>query len=210
MAESYLDHTEPSLAQVLDALDGPAVVVPLLLGAAYHSRVDIPRAIEAAGSRRDVNVVQAHVLGPDALLLSALEHRLTDAGVDPGDPGTALVLAAAGSTDEAAVDGVRALAVSWRERGWWAVEPAYASAATPTVADAVAALRDRGAPRIAVATYLLFPGLFADQLAGTGADVTSAPLGDAPEVVRLVLDRYDAAVERTVRLGATDSRKARW
>jgi hypothetical protein len=49
---------------------------------------------------------------------------------------------------------------------------------------------------VAVATYLLFPGLFADKLAAAGADVVSAPLADAPEVVELVLARYDAAVTR--------------
>jgi sirohydrochlorin ferrochelatase len=43
-----------------------------------------------------------------------------------------------------------------------------------------------------VAPYLLFPGLFADQVAAAGADVTSGVLGDAPEVARLVLARYDA------------------
>ena len=61
------------------------------------------------------------------------------------------------------------------------------------MADAVTSLRARGAPRVAVATYLLFPGAFAEQFAGAGADVSSAPLGDAPEVARLVLARYDAA-----------------
>jgi sirohydrochlorin ferrochelatase len=49
---------------------------------------------------------------------------------------------------------------------------------------------------VAVASYLLAPGLFADRLAGAGADVTSAPLGDAPEVAGLVLARYDAARTR--------------
>ena len=65
---------------------------------------------------------------------------------------------------------------------------------SPTVESAVATLRGRGAPRVAVATYLLFPGLFADKLAAAGADVVSAPLASAPEVVELVLARYDAAV----------------
>ena len=138
----------------LDPTAGPAVVVPLLLGAAYHSRVDIPAAIAAAGT----DVAQADVLGPDPLLLDALERRLSQVGVTPGDPSTAVVLAAAGSTDESAVQGVRDLAEAWQARGWWAVEAAYASAAAPTVADAVAGLRARGAPTVAVATYLLSPG----------------------------------------------------
>jgi sirohydrochlorin ferrochelatase len=184
--ESYLDHGPPRLAGVVSTLDR-AVVVPLLLGAAYHSRVDIPAAI---GGHR--GVVQADVLGPDPLLLDAMERRLTEVGVPPGDPGTAVVLAAAGSTDATAVEGARRLARDWSGRGWWAVQAAFASAVGPTVEEAVAGLRERGARRVAVASYLLFPGLFADRLAAAGADVTSAPLADAPEVARLVLARYDA------------------
>jgi len=184
---AFLDHTEPKLAEVLVGCHD-AVVVPLLLGAAYHSRVDVPAAIADAGA----NAVQADVLGPDVLLLSALERRLGEAGVPIGDPDTAVVLAAAGSTDPTAADGVRALAAEWAGRGWWAVEAAFASAARPTVEEAVDDLRTRGAPRVAVASYLLFPGLFARRMVGAGADVASGVLGDAPEVARLVLARYDA------------------
>jgi sirohydrochlorin ferrochelatase len=183
----YLDHAEPRLADALTAVDGPAVVVPLLLTAAYHSRVDIPAQLGGSGA------VQADVLGPHPLLLGALERRLAEAGVAPGDPGTAVVLAAAGSTDPAAIAAVQRLARDWSARGWWAVAPAFASAAAPTVGEAVAALRARGAPRVAVAAYLLSPGLFADRLAGSGADVVGAPLGPAAEVAALVLARYDAA-----------------
>jgi sirohydrochlorin ferrochelatase len=90
------------------------------------------------------------------------------------------------------VGGVRALGQQWAGRGWWGVEAAFASAAEPTVGAAVAGLRARGAERVAVAPYLLFPGLFADQVAAAGGDVASGVLGDAPEVARLVLARYDA------------------
>ena len=189
--ESYLDHASPRLPEVLAALDR-AVVVPLLLGAAYHSRVDVPAAIKSAGGL----AVQADVLGPDPLLLRGLERRLGEAGVPAGDPSTAVVLASAGSSGASAVEAVRTLAAEWREQGWWAVEPAYASAASPTVADAVTDLRRRGAPRVAVATYLLFPGVFADTMTAAGADVTSAALADVPEVAALVLTRYYAAVAR--------------
>ena len=199
--EAYLDHGEPRLTEVAAALDEPFVVVPLLLGAAYHSRVDIPAALEQAGRRaaqamHAVHAVQADVLGPHPLLLAALERRLRDAGVPTGDSATAVVLAAAGSAEEPSLQAVRSLAEQWRAAGWWAVEPAFASAASPTVAEAVSRLRTAGAPRVAVASYLLFPGLFADALAAAGADITSAPLADAPEVVALVLDRYDRPARR--------------
>ena len=197
--EAYLDHESPRLSELVsgiggtDGLDGPFVVVPLLLGAAYHSRVDIPAALATAQDR----AVQAEVLGPNPLLLGALERRLAEAGVPTGDPETAVVLAAAGSKDEesstSSVAAVRELAGTWHSRGWWAVSVAFASAAEPSVEQAVADLRAAGAPRVAVATYLLFPGLFADKLAASGADVTSRPLADAPEIAALVLARYDAA-----------------
>lgn len=195
---AYLDHARPALDEALRGLRGPAVVVPLLLGAAYHSRVDIPAAIAASGRL----AVQADVLGPDRALLHALERRLVEVGVRPGDPGTAVALAAAGSTDPTSVDGVRRLAAEWTARGWWDVVPAFASAAQPSVEEAVTDLRRRGAPQVAVASYLLFPGLFADRLAAAGADVTSPPLGAAPEVVDLVLARYDAAVAAGVAAAA--------
>ena len=186
---AFLDHASPRLGDVVAALPGGCVVVPLLLAAAYHSDVDIPAVLDAV----EHPAVQADVLGPDPLLLRALERRLAEAGVAAGDPATALVLAAAGSSSDSAADGVRATAQNWATRGWWAVEPVFASAARPTVAEAVAALRRRGAPRIAVATYLLFPGLFADRLTASGADVVAAPLAAAPEVVALVLRRFDQA-----------------
>jgi sirohydrochlorin ferrochelatase len=183
----FLDHARPGLAETLVSLDGPAVVVPLLLTAAYHSRVDIPAQLAGTAA------IQADVLGPHPLLLAALERRLAEAGVAPGDPGAGVVLAAAGSTDPTAIEAVEGLARDWAARGWWAVRPAFASAAAPTVEEAVAALRAGGAPRVAVASYLLAPGRFAGRLADSGADVVSVPLGAAPEVARVVVERYDAA-----------------
>ncbi len=190
--EAYLDHEQPRLADLARAQRGTFVVVPLLLGAAYHSRVDIPAALAPAAGEVG-QAVQADVLGPDPLLLAALDRRLAEAGVRSGDPDTAVVLAAAGSTDESSIAGIRELADQWRAAGWWDVRAAFASAAAPPVPNAVAELRSAGAPRVAVASYLLFPGLFVDSLADAGADVTADPLTDAPEVVRLVLARYDAA-----------------
>ena len=189
---AYLEHAAPGLPAAIAAVGTGAVVVPLLLTAAFHSSTDLPAQLTAA----DPQAVQADVLGPHTLLLMGLERRLTEVGVDAGDPNTAVVLAAAGSTDPAAQQAVRELAATWARWGWWAVEAAFASAAEPTVAEAVAALRARGAPKVAVASYLLAPGLFADRIRAAGGDVTSAPLGDAPEVAELVLARYDAALTR--------------
>jgi sirohydrochlorin ferrochelatase len=115
------------------------------------------------------------------------------ANSDGGD--TAVVLAAAGSSRPTANAAVARLAGAWRSaRGWRDVVPAYASAASPTPAEAVDALRRSGAPRVAVATYLLAPGVFADrvreQSLAAGADAVSGVLGAAPEVADVIINRY--------------------
>ncbi|QMU68629.1 sirohydrochlorin chelatase [Streptacidiphilus sp. P02-A3a] len=194
----YLDHCAPRIDQAVDRLEGPVTALPLLLGRAFHAKSDIPGALAAAAARNPrATVRQGAVLGPSPLLLDALGRRLAEAGVRP-EPGTGVVLAAAGSSDAAANTVTRQVAADLeRAHGWDAVEVAHASAAPPRVADAVAALRARGARRIAVAPYLLAPGLLPDRIAAeaaaAGADALAAPLGAAPELARLLLHRYDRA-----------------
>ncbi|MFF7631666.1 sirohydrochlorin chelatase [Kitasatospora sp. NPDC008050] len=199
VATAYLDHCAPRLPQVVQRLAGaPAVAVPLLLNRAFHAKHDIPAALRTARASGPV----AEVLGPDPLLLAALERRLAEAGLDLASATdrarTGLVLAAAGSSDPAADATTRALAARWqRERGWGAVTVAYASAGGPRVPDALAELRARGLRRTAVAPYLLAPGLLPDRIAAAaeqaGADLLAPVLGAAPEVAQLLLRRYAQA-----------------
>lgn len=199
---SYLDHAAPGPVQVLHGLArsgaGEAVVLPLLLTAAYHSKTDLPAVLAEARARHPrLGLRTAAVLGPHPALLGALTRRLAEVGVRPC-PETALVLVAAGSSDPAANAAIARTAGEWaRSAGWWGVVPAYASAARPTPGEAVAEVRAAGAPRVAVASYLLAPGRFADRVAAearsAGAIAVSPVLGAAPELADLVLQRYDEA-----------------
>lgn len=196
---AYLDHAAPSLGQALHGL-GEAVVLPLLLTEAYHSRVDLPAALHEARARDPrLRVRYGSTLGPHPLMPAALERRLAEAGVPAGDPDTAVVLVSAGSSDARANAVVAALARAWAARsGWWAVTAAYASAAAPAPEEAVALLRAAGAPRVAVAPYLLAPGHFSDKVRratlAAGADVVADVLGPAPELAQVLLERYAAAL----------------
>jgi sirohydrochlorin ferrochelatase len=202
---AYLGHAAPTLAQVLDAVDGAAVVLPLLLTAAYHSKTDIPKVLhEVRRARPRLGISYGRPLGPHPLLRRALERRLAEAA--DGEPPSAstaaqsasttvIVLAAAGSSDPAANAVITEQAERWQaERGWRAVLPAYASAASPTPPEAVAAARRSGARRVLVASYLLCPGVFADQVRSdclaAGAGGVSPVLGAAPEIADIVLGRY--------------------
>ena len=87
------------------------------------------------------------------------------------------MLAAAGSSDPAAIASVRAqadllAAELTAPRGSTVVAPGFGSAAAPNVAE------PRWPPpaaagRVAIAPYLLAPGHFADRLAAAGADLVA-------------------------------------
>jgi sirohydrochlorin ferrochelatase len=189
---AFVDVQPPTVADVVGELAAegrPTVVVPLLLSGGYHVHVDIAQAVE-----RHRTAVAARPLGPDPRLVEVLADRLGEVGADPADPRTAVVLAAAGSSDLRAVADVEATA-SLLQRHWAGpVLIGYGSAARPTVPAAVAAARAAGAARVVLAAYLLAPGHFHDRLAGAGADAVTAPLLPDDRVAAVLLDRYDAAV----------------
>ncbi|MEU8819526.1 sirohydrochlorin chelatase [Actinoplanes sp. NPDC048796] len=174
---TYVDVQEPKVADVVP-LVGDAVVVPLLLSAGYHVRVDIADAV----SGRDIPVTRP--LGPDDALLDSMVRRLPR-GAD------AIVLAAAGSSDPAWRADIDALAARI------GAHVGYVAGHDPKVADVVADLRDRGAKRIAIASYLLADGLFYRKLHQAGADWVTPPLCLDPVTTDLVVSRYESALLTT-------------
>lgn len=186
--EAYVDVQDPALPDVVAALpDGtPAVVVPLLLSVGYHVRVDIARAV---GSRPELRA--AAPLGPDPRLAALLRARLQAVPEDWG-----IVLAAAGSSDPTAAQSVEELAAQLRRLMPQRILAGYGASAQPSVPAAVARLRSEGAQKVAIASYLLAPGYFHDQLAKAGADLVAEPLLPAEAVAQLALDRFDQALGR--------------
>ncbi|WBO63089.1 sirohydrochlorin chelatase [Streptomyces camelliae] len=194
----FLDFNVPSVHGVLESLAAEGVrdvvALPLLLTRAFHAKADIPAVLRDAPPR--LRIRQTDVLGPSPLLLDALERRLYEAGLSPADkPSTGVVLASAGSSDPEAIAVIADIAREWWHTGWCAVRPAFASASLPRTEDAVAELRALGCERVAVAPYVLAPGFLPDRIArgAAGADVRADVLGPAPEVARVLLERYDAA-----------------
>jgi sirohydrochlorin ferrochelatase len=189
---AFVDVQPPTVVDVVAGLSAegrPAVVVPLLLSGGYHVHVDIAGAVAGADGS-----VAARPLGPDPRLVAVLRDRLVEAGADPRDPLTAVVVAAAGSSDPRSVADVEDTADLLQREWAGAVTTGYGSAAQPTVPDAVAAARRGGADRVVVASYLLALGHFHDKLAGAGADLVTAPLLPDDRIAAVLLDRFDAAV----------------
>jgi sirohydrochlorin ferrochelatase len=198
---AFLDLSAPRLGDVLSALRGDVVVVPLLLGNAFHARVDVPALINEATARQPrLSVSIADVLGPDHRLESVALRRLLATGIDPGDPHLGVVLAGAGSSHPPANAAVSTVARRWAARYPWAgAMAAFAAATGPDVPTAIRHLRARGARRIAVASWFLAPGRLPDRvIKSAGPDALVAdPLGTDPELAELILDRYEAAALST-------------
>ncbi len=201
--EAYVDVQDPELPAVVAGLPAgaDAVVVPLLLSVGYHVTVDIARAVKSRPG-----TLAAAPLGPDPRLAALLDARLREAGVTDND---AVILAAAGSSDATAAENVEELAGQLRALRSNRIVAAYGASATPSVPEAVAMLREEAAGgagagrsagavdlggRVAIASYLLAPGFFHDQLAKAGADLVTAPLLPGPVLAEIALDRYDAAL----------------
>ncbi|WP_206324480.1 MULTISPECIES: sirohydrochlorin chelatase [unclassified Streptomyces] len=195
-----LAHIELNAPLLDDTLAGlaaegrEAVLVPLLLAPGYHVTHDLPAALAAVP---DLPARVAEPLGPHPLLVEALADRLAQAGWTPADSAsraTGVVLASAGSRDPRSAATLRRIATALGERlGGTPVVAAYASAAAPTVPEAVAALTARGRHRIAVASCFTAPGLFAARAAAHAPWIAADPLGAHPALARLVLHRYDLA-----------------
>ncbi|MFT3969008.1 MAG: CbiX/SirB N-terminal domain-containing protein [Micropruina sp.] len=189
----WVDIHTPTLTDTLRELTvggwGEAIVVPAFLTAGYHVTSDIPAAIAAAGGR----ATATPLIGAD--VLPAVLDRLDAVG-----DFDALVVAGAGSLRPRAVAEVHAVT---RTLAGAVDRPALAgfvTAASPTVPEAVAKLRAAGHRRIAIASYLLAPGRFSEQLADAGADAVSEPIGVHPLLVDAIADRWRAALTESLPL----------
>lgn len=205
---AFLDLTDPGVDHVVARLAedgvGSAVVVPLLLGSAFHARVDLPALLDAARRRHpDLTLVQAEVLGHDRLLVDAARSRIIDAGVAPGDESVGVALAAVGSSHAPANQRTRALA----ERilagtSWTAAVTCFATSQDPGPAQALSRLSAAGARRIVIAPWFLAPGLLTDRVFAAIHElcpdaIVADVLGNHSAVADVVAARYDAAVATT-------------
>lgn len=190
---AYADVRAPDVTAVLSEVDGPAVVVPAFLSSGYHVRVDVPAQVARSG--REAVVTPAFGPAPD--LVYAAYSRLMTAGWRRGDE---VVLAAAGSSDPRALADVEHAAGILSGLVGTRVRIGYATAA-PRIDEVVA--RARG--RVAVASWLLAPGLFHRAAATSGAAVVADPIGAHPAVADLVVGRYRDALRSAARISLAGS-----
>lgn len=208
---AFLDLNAPSVGQVLDAVAGSgetrAVVVPLLLGSAFHARVDLPGLLaEATARQRRLQVVQADVLGADPRLVSVLHNRVDAVCAAHGwttpDDNVGVALAAVGSSSAAANRTTARLARRLAAQTGYRTEVCFATV-QPSLRQAVQRLRARGAEKLLVSPWFLAPGLLTDRLLAEDPGLPhAAVLGPDPALAEVVWNRYDAAAAGNLPLSA--------
>lgn len=205
---AFLDLNAPSVGQVLDAVavggETHVVVVPLLLGSAFHARVDLPGLLaEAAARHPRIRISQADVFGADPRLISLLHNRVDEVcGARGWDDRIGVALAAVGSSSAAANRDTARLARRFGVRTGYPTEVCFATT-QPSLIQAAQRLRARGAEKLLVAPWFLAPGLLTDRLRDQDPALPhAAVLGPAPALAEVVWNRYDVAATRVLPLSA--------
>jgi sirohydrochlorin cobaltochelatase len=168
----FIELAEVLLPEGLDraALGSSRVIVlPLILNAAGHVKVEIPEALAAARERHPhTELVYAPHLGTGTSLLRVLRRNLQQTlnAMDMPDPKTTgVVLLARGSSDPAANGGMAALARRLFEEGEHElVDLAFTGVAHPRLESVVQRQARLGMTQIAVLPYYLFSGTLIERI----------------------------------------------
>lgn len=189
IAVAFVDVLGPTPSEVLSGLRSTheqAIVLPAFLSRGYHVRSDLPAHIEASGHP---NVIVTPALGPGPDIVRLIYQNLLQSGWHPDD---SVILAAAGTSDRRARADLDLAARLLSRLTGSPVGLGFAATGSPTIREAVADARSRGARRVVMASYLLADGLFQERLHDCGADIVTRPLGTHPGLARLVAERFRA------------------
>ncbi|GAA1043979.1 MULTISPECIES: sirohydrochlorin chelatase [Streptomyces] len=216
VAGGFIELSPPPLGDAVAELVERGVrrfaAVPLMLVSAGHAKGDIPAALAREKERHPgISYTYGRPLGPHPALLNVLERRLDDAIGDQDRAEVTVLLVGRGSTDpDANAEVFKAARLLWEGRGYAGVETAFVSLAAPDVPSGLDRCVALGARKIVVLPYFLFTGILPDRVrrqteewaaAHPETPVASADvIGPEPELLDLVLERYEEAVQGDLRM----------
>lgn len=182
--EAFVDVQQPDAAELAPQLEGPLVIVPLLLSSGFHVHHDL----HGIAKTRPATVI-ADPMGPDERLAEVLELRL------PADE-RPVILVVAGSRDPRSLTDAEGMGALLERRLGREVHLAYLAARQPDLPTALAEH-----PDAIVSTYLLAQGYFFDLAQRQAPDrLLTMPLldgGPVPQpLVDLVVARFEDAASR--------------
>jgi len=203
---AYVELAEPHVEQVLMALAATSariLVLPLFLFGAGHVKTDLP--LIAARVREqfpNVAITFANPLGVHPALARAIAARVGREET----PSRIVVLVGRGSSDpDANADAAKLARLVAEELALPWVLLAFAAVAKPRVPEVIEAAARLRPAEIVVVPYLLSAGRVVDAIAADVAKLeksmpwirfrVTAPLGDDAEVLEVLEERLDAALD---------------
>ncbi len=202
--EAFLEHAEPSVAQVIDELPeslSTLLLFPFLLFDAGHSKDDVwGFAKEASQKRPDLQIVREWAIGTDVAPIDVLLSILP-----PADPAIRdlVVIVGRGSLDPAANASLyyqgRRL---WERRRGPEFRYAFIGVTEPRFAPFLEELDPTGYDRLLVVPYFLFEGVLMERIrTATSAflarhplpagGVVTPPFGDHPILLSAIARRLE-------------------
>ncbi|MFT3715603.1 MAG: sirohydrochlorin chelatase [Gordonia sp. (in: high G+C Gram-positive bacteria)] len=211
---AYLDLNEPLVGDVLASERGEVVVVPLLFGDGYHSKVDLP-AIVADAHRRNpslhatvTRVVGRHSPVPALVdrLAEALEPVPFDKLKEREAARVGVLMYAVGSSDAGSDASIIERGAELAGVLGAPVETVFATRLGPdgqAVRDAVDRLRSAGATHIAASPLFLSAGLLTERTARVLDEVApgstvAGPIGAHPALIDAISHLYLSAAAAPV------------
>jgi sirohydrochlorin cobaltochelatase len=214
----FIELADPLVPESLDrcvALGARRVVVlPVILLAAGHVKVELPHELDEAKARHPgVEFLYGRHIGLDPLVIEVMSQRLAEVEAEAAwtAEDTAVLVVGRGSSDPDANSELYKLArLLWESRRYPGVEVCFIGVTGPSLPEGLARCRALGARRIIVVPYFLFTGVLIPRIhrlvrefvgAHPGLDARIADyLNGHPKLYRVLQDRKREAMRGEARM----------
>jgi sirohydrochlorin cobaltochelatase len=214
----FIELAEPLVPESLDrcvALGARRVIVlPVILLAAGHVKVELPHELDEAKARHPgVEFLYGRHIGLDPLVIEVMSQRLAAVEAESAWAAeeTAVLVVGRGSSDPDANSELYKLSrLIWESRRYPWVEVCFIGVTGPTLPEGLARCRTLGARRIIVLPYFLFTGVLIPRIHRLVGEFVSAHpgvearfadyLNGHPKLYRVMQDRKREAMRGEARM----------
>ena len=214
----FIELTTPLVPESLDRCVGRqarrVIVLPVILLAAGHVKVELPHELDEAKERHPgVEFLYGRHIGLDPLVIDIMGERLAEVEREGDWPpeDTAILVVGRGSSDPDANSELYKLArLLWESRRYPWVESCFIGVTSPSLPEGLARCAALGARRIIAVPYFLFTGVLIPRIhrivnefaaAHAGIDVrVSDYLNGHPKLITVLQDRKREAMQGDARM----------
>jgi len=214
----FIELTTPLVPESLDRCVGRqarrVIVLPVILLAAGHVKVELPHELDEAKERHPgVEFLYGRHIGLDPLVIDIMGERLAEVEREADWPpeDTAILVVGRGSSDPDANSELYKLArLLWESRRYPWVESCFIGVTSPSLPEGLARCAALGARRIIAVPYFLFTGVLIPRIhrivnefaaAHAGIDVrVSDYLNGHPKLITVLQDRKREAMQGDARM----------